>query len=59
LLRAKASDEILLGVAGGVVIGLALLHSLADYPLRTSSIPVLFAFACALMIPTASHRERG
>jgi O-antigen ligase len=59
LLRAKASDETLLGVAGGVVIGLALLHSLADYPLRTSSIPVLFAFACALMIPTASHRERG
>lgn len=56
LLRARASDETLLGAAGGVVVGLALLHSLVDYPLRTSSLPVLFAFACALMVPAARRR---
>jgi O-antigen ligase len=56
LLRTRASNEVQLGVAGAVVVGLALLHSLGDYPLRTASLPVLFGFACALMVPTAQRR---
>ena len=56
LLRTRASNEVQLGVAGAVVVGLALLHSLGDYPLRTASLPVLFGFACALMVPAAQRR---
>lgn len=45
-----------LGRAGTVVVLVVLLHSIVDYPIRTSAIAVLFAMACALMIP---HRTRS
>jgi hypothetical protein len=32
------------------MIGMLLVHSLVDYPLRTSSLGVIAALACALML---------
>jgi O-antigen ligase len=43
--------------AGSVMVMVVLLHSLVDYPLRTSAIAALFAMACALMLPSATRRE--
>lgn len=40
-----------------VMIMVVVLHSLVDYPIRTSAIAVLFAMACALMLPSAIRRE--
>ena len=37
--------------AGPVVVGLLLLHSIVDYPLRMTSLMVVFAFGAALMLP--------
>lgn len=48
----------LLGRAGSVIIGIVLLHSLVDYPLRTSAIAAVFAAACAFMLPPKSSRVR-
>ncbi|MFN3523707.1 MAG: O-antigen ligase family protein [Phenylobacterium sp.] len=42
-----------LQLAGASVTGIYLLHSLADYPLRTPAASVLFALACGLMIAPA------
>jgi O-antigen ligase len=43
--------------AGPIVIGLLLLHSTVDYPLRTTSLMVVFAFAAALMISPADTAQ--
>ena len=40
-----------LGRAASIIILVVLLHSLVEYPIRTSAIAVLFAVACALMLP--------
>jgi hypothetical protein len=40
------------------VIVLILLHSVVDYPLRTPTLSVLFAIACAFLIPPRNI-ERG
>ncbi len=49
-----------LGRTGSVIIGVVLLHSLVDYPLRTSAIAAVFAVACALMVPFLARRtEEG
>ena len=37
--------------AGAIAVGLMLLHSLVDYPLRTVSLLGVFAFCCALQVP--------
>lgn len=37
--------------AASVAIGVVLLHSIVDYPLRTAAIAAVVAFACALLIP--------
>jgi O-antigen ligase len=37
--------------AASVAIGVVLLHSIVDYPLRTSAIAAVVAFACALLVP--------
>jgi O-antigen ligase len=42
--------------AASVAIGVVLLHSIVDYPLRTSAMAAVVAFACALMVP-AARRE--
>jgi O-antigen ligase len=46
--------------AGAVVVAVMMLHSLVDYPLRTTSLAVLFAFACGLLVspPPEAARER-
>jgi O-antigen ligase len=45
-----------MGRAATVAIGIVLLHSIVDYPLRTSAIAAVIAFACALLVP-APRRE--
>ena len=42
--------------AASVAIGVVLLHSIVDYPLRTAAIAAVVGFACALLVP-ASRRE--
>jgi O-antigen ligase len=62
-LRAWASPSSLdanLACAGSIVVGLLLLHSTVDFPLRTLTMATVFAFACALMVspPEAANRSR-
>ncbi|MGD0636225.1 MAG: O-antigen ligase family protein [Beijerinckiaceae bacterium] len=42
--------ELILSRSGVIVVGLLLLHSLVDYPLRTQTLAVVMAMACALML---------
>ena len=52
-----SSSDAALARAASVAIGLALIHSAADYPLRTIAMMAVFGLACALLTPTpASHR---
>jgi O-antigen ligase len=45
--------------AAGLIVVLLLIHELVDYPLRTSALACVFAFACALLIePPMSSGER-
>lgn len=45
--------------AGSVIIGLVLMHSLVDYPIRASAIAAIFAMGCALIVPgRVSERSR-
>jgi hypothetical protein len=44
-----------LALAAAMVVGMLLTHSLVDYPLRTSTLGVLAAFACALMVPASKQ----
>ena len=46
-----------LGRAGSTIAALLLAHSIVDYPLRTTALAVVFAFACALLNPPLSDRE--
>lgn len=66
----SATLAVLLPRAGSIVAGLLLLHSLADYPLRTITLAMVFALACGLLVPApdsgeeeappgASSRHRG
>ena len=43
--------DLALAQAAPIVIVLLLLHSAVDYPLRTAALSVLFAIACAYLIP--------
>ena len=45
-----------LGRAGTIVIGLSLMHSLVDYPLRTPAMALVMALACALAVRDAAPR---
>lgn len=41
--------------AASLIVGLLLLHSLVDYPLRTASLGAVFAFFCAILaVPAAA-----
>jgi hypothetical protein len=40
-----------LSLAGSLMVGMFLIHSLVDYPLRTPALITLFAFACGLIVP--------
>lgn len=44
--------------AATIVIALLLAHSAVDYPLRTASLSVVFAFACALLTAPGGARRR-
>jgi len=43
--------DLVLAQAASIVVVLLLLHSLVDYPLRIPALSVLFAIACAYLIP--------
>jgi O-antigen ligase len=45
--------------SASVIVGIVLMHSLVDYPLRTSSIAALFATACAFLLPPPAQRRRS
>ena len=44
---------------GSIIIGIILLHSLVDYPLRTSAMAAVFAAACALLVPAPLKTRRS
>lgn len=44
--------------AGSIVLGIMLLHSLVDYPLRTSALAAVAALAAGLMIPAPVGQSR-
>ena len=44
--------------AGSVIIGLVLLHSIGDYPLRTSALAAVFALGAAFLIPAPTRSRR-
>jgi O-antigen ligase len=48
--------DLALAQAASIVIVLLLLHSVVEFPLRTPTVSVLFAMACAFLIP---RRRRG
>jgi O-antigen ligase len=48
----------LLARAATIVIGLLMLHSLVDYPLRTAAMSGVFALACALMLAPLRDEPR-
>lgn len=57
--EADASDDhILIATASLLVIVLLLVHSLVDYPLRTTAMAVVFAMACAFLIPAPMRTLR-
>ncbi len=60
--KLQEGQEIDLGLAraASIAIGLVMLHSLVDYPLRTESMMAMLAFACALLIdPPVSERPEN
>jgi hypothetical protein len=44
--------------SGSLVAAGLLIHSLGDYPLRTPALAVVFALACAMMLPTPTLKRR-
>jgi hypothetical protein len=51
--------DLALAQAASIVIVLLLLHSVVDFPLRIPAISVLFAMACALLIPWRGSENTG
>ncbi len=43
--------------AGSVMVGIVLVHSIVDYPIRTAAIAAVFAMGCALMVPPIARRS--
>jgi O-antigen ligase len=43
--------------AGSVMVGIVLVHSIVDYPIRTAAIVAVFALGCALMVPPIVRRS--
>jgi O-antigen ligase len=48
--------DALLSRAASLVVGLLLIHSLVDYPLRSTALMCVFALASALMVATGAER---
>jgi O-antigen ligase len=49
----------LLPRAASIAVFLLLLHSIVDYPLRTTAITAVFALCCALLVPVEHKSGRG
>jgi len=49
--------DLALARAAPIVIILLLLHSVLDYPLRIPTVSVLFAIACAYLIPPRRSKD--
>ena len=47
--------NLILQRASTVCVALILLHSMVDYPLRTTAIAVVFAYCCGVLLPSRSH----
>ena len=45
--------------AGSVIVLIVLLHSMVDYPIRTSAVAALFALACGWLIPYSAPLDRA
>ena len=58
LVRSEESDHWAHEAAAAVVVLILLLHSLADYPLRTAALMAVFGLACGLLVrPPADEAE--
>ncbi len=57
--RLWASEEAALGRAASIAIGAMLLHSMVDYPVRTTALAALCGLCLALMIPPPPPRAAG
>lgn len=58
--KAEPSRERDLQRAASIALGVFLLHSIGDYPLRTSALAVVFALCCGLLeLARRSDREAG
>lgn len=55
--RSGISEDGDLQRAASIGIGVVLLHSIADYPLRTEAIAVIFALCCGLLALAPRHFE--
>ena len=56
----KKYDGVALARAASIAIGVVVLHSLVDYPIRTSAIAAVVALCAAFMIqPPAARRDRS
>lgn len=53
------SNEAALGRAGSIAIAAVLIHSLADYPIRTAALFAMCALCAAFMIPAPADPEAG
>jgi O-antigen ligase len=54
----RSDLHLMLQRGGSLIILLLLAHSLVDYPLRTTAMSVVFAFACALLVPSPAALAR-
>jgi O-antigen ligase len=51
--------DLALAQAASIAIALMLLHSVVDFPLRIPAVSVLFAMACAFLIPRRRMKKAG
>lgn len=54
----RSDLHLMLQRGGSLIILLLLAHSLVDYPLRTTAMSAVFAFACALLVPSPATLAR-
>ncbi|WP_162806557.1 O-antigen ligase family protein [Sphingosinicella terrae] len=57
--RSWTSTDSALGRAGSIAIGVVLLHSMVDYPVRTAAIAALCGLCAALMVSARPPSEEG
>jgi O-antigen ligase len=57
----ESRSQLMLERAATLIVALLLVHSLVDYPLRTTALGGIFAFFCAILAAPAhpSHKEGG